>query len=78
LGVKTWLASGLALAAAGAGTYFALSARSEATARDTTLSAAEYDRAQAAAAAGVQRTNIAWGVAGAAGLAAGLLFVFQF
>jgi len=78
LGAKTWLATGLALAAAGAGTYFALAARSEATTRDTTLSAAEYDRAQGAAEAAVFRTNVAWGVAAAAGVAAGLLFAFQF
>jgi len=78
LGAKTWIAAGAALAAAGAGTYFALSARSEAKTRDTTMSAAEYDRAQGAAEAAVFRTNVAWGVAGAAGIAAGLLFVFQF
>jgi len=77
-GAKTWIAAGVALAAAGAATYFALSARSEATARDTTLRAAQYDRAQAAADAAVVRTNIAWGVAGATGVAAGLLFAFQF
>jgi len=78
VGAKTWIAAGAALAAAGAAAWFALSARSEAAARDTTWSAAEYDRAQSAADAAVLRTNIAWGVAGAAGVAAGLLFAFQF
>jgi len=77
-GAKTWLAAGAAVVAAGAAAWFASTALAEAKTRDSTLSRAEYARASAAAEDAVTRSNIAWGVAGTATVAAGVFVAFPF
>jgi len=66
-----WLASGAAV-------WFASSAMSETKSRDSTLSRGEYARASTAAENAVFRSNVAWGVAGTAALAAGVFVAFPF
>jgi len=77
-GTKIWIATGVAVAAAGAALYFGSAALSETKTRDSTLRTAEYVRASAAADDNVLRANVAWGVTGAAAIAAGVFIAFPF